>query len=181
MNRLAIKLFFLKYYDLIFLTIIFLVYLGAFVYEKKLKGLSKLKSFRNRLKKVYRNVNKGWIIFLILILGFIFRLYKLESPLADWDSWRQADTASVTRIFVSDGINLLYPRYYDISSVQTGIFNPKGYRFVEFPVFNAIHAFFVLNFSFFNLEVWGRLVSIFSSLICIFFIYLIGKRFMGTW
>ncbi|OGM08601.1 hypothetical protein A2159_01255, partial [Candidatus Woesebacteria bacterium RBG_13_34_9] len=112
---------------------------------------------------------------------FIFRLYKLESPLADWHSWRQADTASVTRIFVSDGINLLYPRYYDISSVQTGIFNPIGFRFVEFPVFNAIHAFFVLNFSFFNLEVWGRLVSIFSSLICIFFIYLIGKRFMGTW
>ena len=36
---------------------------------------------------------------IILLLGFGVRLYKITSPIADWHSWRQADTASVTRNF----------------------------------------------------------------------------------
>ncbi len=118
---------------------------------------------------------------LILILGFLVRLYKINNPIADWHSWRQADTASVTRTYVEKGINLLYPRYHDISSIQTGIFNPQGYRFVEFPIYNAIHALLFEKFHTFSLEVWGRLLSIFSALISGVFIFLIGKRFMGKW
>jgi len=36
------------------------------------------------------------LLSIILILGFTVRLYKIGNPIADWHSWRQADTASVT-------------------------------------------------------------------------------------
>lgn len=121
------------------------------------------------------------LLSIILILGFIVRLYKINNPIADWHSWRQADTASVTRTYVEKGINLLYPRYHDVSSIQSRIFNPNGYRFVEFPLYNAVHAILVKNFGYFSLEVWGRLVSIVCSLVSAVLLFFIGKRFMGRW
>lgn len=117
----------------------------------------------------------------ILLLGFAVRLYKIGNPIADWHSWRQADTASVTRAYIRDGINLLIPRYHDVSSIQTGKFNPNGYRMVEFPVYNAINAILAVNFKFMSMEVWGRLLTIVSALITALFLYLIGKRLMGKW
>lgn len=130
-----------------------------------------------------RNLNniEYYLLSIILVLGFLVRLYKIDNPVADWHSWRQADTASVSRVFVKEGINLLYPRYHDISSIQTGSFNPKGYRFVEFPIFNAIHASLARTFPQFSLEVWGRLISIFSALISTATIFALGKRFIGKW
>ena len=121
------------------------------------------------------------ILSVILVLAFIVRLYKIENPIADWHSWRQADTASVSKTYVSDGINLLFPRYHDISSTQTGTFNSRGLRFVEFPIFNAVHATLFKAVPTFSLEVWGRLVSIFSSLISTYILFLLGRRFISTW
>ncbi len=121
------------------------------------------------------------LLALILLMGGLLRLYKINNPIADWHSWRQADTASVSRVFVEKKIDLLYPRYHDISSIQTGIFNPNGYRLVEFPIYNAIHAILVKNFPSISLGIWGRLLSIFSALISAVFLFLIGKRYMGRW
>ncbi|MFC1625532.1 ArnT family glycosyltransferase [Patescibacteria group bacterium] len=121
-----------------------------------------------------------FLLSLIFILGLIVRLYKVNNPIADWHSWRQADTASVTRSFVSKGIKFLYPTYQDVSGIQSGIYNPKGYRFVELPLYNALHAILVSNFPIFSLELWGRFVSILCSLISAFFLYLIGKKFLGS-
>src|SRR4030066_1552046 len=87
-----------------------------------------------------------FLLAIILILGFTVRLYKIDSPIADWHSWRQADTASVSKVYVQQGINLLIPRYQDISKIQTGIFNPNGYRMVEFPFYNAANAVLATNF-----------------------------------
>src|SRR3989344_7731029 len=100
--------------------------------------------------------NEYFLISIILFLALVTRLYKVKSPIADWHSWRQADTASVTKIYVEEGIDLLRPRYHDISSIQTGIFNPQGLRLVEFPIFNVIHALLTKAFTNFSLEVWGR-------------------------
>lgn len=75
----------------------------------------------------------------LLVLGFGVRLYKIDNPIADWHSWRQADTAAVTRNFVKYGVNPFLPRYDDLSDVSGYGFNLQGYRLVEFPLFNLLH------------------------------------------
>jgi hypothetical protein len=121
------------------------------------------------------------ILSFVLVLGFAVRLYKIGNPIADWHSWRQADTASVSKIYVEKGINLFFPKYHDVSSVQTGKPNPEGFRMVEFPVYNGIHAILFGRIPIYSLEVWGRLLTIFCSLASALFLYLIGKRFLGGW
>lgn len=122
-------------------------------------------------------VSSKVLLFIILLLGFLVRLYRFDAPLADWHSWRQVDTSSVSRTFVSEGINFLYPKYHDLSNVPSGIYhNPQGYRFVEFPIYNALSAGGFLIFGNFTIEEWGRLITIFSSLIAALFLYLILKK-----
>lgn len=122
-------------------------------------------------------MNKTRIILLvILILGFVFRLYRIDNPIADWHSWRQSETSMVSRNFVADGFDLLHPRMDNISNVQSGIDNPEGYFFVEFPLYNAAQAGLFKIFGVLTLEEWGRLVSIFSSTFSALFLYLIVSR-----
>lgn len=116
----------------------------------------------------------------MLILGFVVRLYKIDNPIADWHSWRQADTASVSRNFVNNGINLFYPTYDDISSIQSGKLNPLGLRMVEFPIYNALHAILFKSFGYFSLETWGRLLTSVVTLITTVFLYLLAKRHYGV-
>jgi hypothetical protein len=111
------------------------------------------------------------ILFFILTIAFTFRLYKINTPLADFHSWRQVDTSSVSRNYVKNGIDLFRPIYDDLSNVQSGINNPHGYRMVEFPIYNAIVAFFYKSFPIFTLEIWGRLTTVIFSLIIISIIY----------
>ena len=119
-------------------------------------------------------------LLLILVLGFVVRLYKIDNPVADWHSWRQADTAAVTRNFVWEGINLFYPKFDDLSSIPSGKPNPKGYRFVEFPIYNAISAFGAkILAKFLTVEICSRLVSIFFSLASCYLLFLITKNFFG--
>mgnify|MGYP001567787596 FL=1 len=120
------------------------------------------------------------LLSLMLIAGFTVRLYKVENPIADWHSWRQADTSSVSRNFAKDGINMLRPTYDDISSIQTGIFNPEGYRMVEFPIYNAVHATLFNTFGRFSLEVWGRILTSLIALSTAVFLYLLAKRYYGS-
>ncbi|MCL4354482.1 glycosyltransferase family 39 protein [Patescibacteria group bacterium] len=124
--------------------------------------------------------NSLLILGLILVLAFTVRLYRFNSPIADWHSWRQADTSSVSRIFAEEGFNLLYPRFMDLSNVPSGKDNPLGYRFVEFPIYNFFQAGLFKYIGIFTLEEWGRLVSIFASLASITFVYLILKN-RGYW
>lgn len=112
-----------------------------------------------------------FILSIILIIAFIFRLYKINIPLADLHSWRQADTAAVARNFVRNGFDLLHPKYDDLSNVQSGIDNPQGYRMVEFPIYNAIFAYFYKLMPMLPLEIWGRLTTIIFSLIIIAVLY----------
>ncbi len=111
------------------------------------------------------------ILSLILVIALLFRLYKINSPLADFHSWRQADTAAVARNFANNGFNLLEPKYDDFSNVQSGVENPQGYRMVEFPVYNAIVGYAYQTFPAVPIEVYGRLISIIFSLITISVIY----------
>jgi 4-amino-4-deoxy-L-arabinose transferase-like glycosyltransferase len=134
---------------------------------------------------------KKIILILIFIGGLTVRLYKINSPIADWHSFRQADTSSVTRNLLGN-FDLLHPTYHDLSDVQSGKDNPQGYRLVEFPVYNTVSVVFFKTFSpifsGLTIEVSSRLVSILFSLITALIIFLIGLQttknfwpsFLGT-
>ncbi len=124
-------------------------------------------------------MKKTIILFLIVLLAFLVRLYRIDFPLADWHSWRQADTSAVSRNFVKDGIDLLHPRFDDLSNVASGLDNPQGWRMVEFPVYNAITAASVKLFGHFGVETWGRLISVFFSLGSLVLIYKLAKKHLG--
>ncbi len=116
---------------------------------------------------------------LILLMALMVRLYKIDAPIADWHSWRQADTAAVTRNFIKEGFNLLYPKDDDMSGIsEHPITNTNRFRFVEFPIYNITTYPFYL---FFGVEdKYSRLVSVLFSLGSIIFIYLICKRYLGV-
>jgi hypothetical protein len=114
---------------------------------------------------------------LVFVLGFVVRLYKIDNPIADWHSWRQADTSAVTRNFFKSGVNLLLPKYDDLSDVSgKGLLNPNGYRFVEFPLFNLLHYLLAKAFPAQTLEFSGRMTSVLASLLSAWVIYKLTKR-----
>ena len=117
------------------------------------------------------------LLAIILVLGFAVRLYKINNPVADWHSWRQADTAMVTSNFVRLGVDILPPRFDDFSDTSGhGLFNPQGYRFVEFPIFNLIHySLFTLHLGG-TLELWGRLTSVLAALTSGILLFFIVRR-----
>jgi len=135
---------------------------------------------------IFMRYRSTWILALILIIGFFVRLYRINAPLGDWHSWRQADTAAVTREYVQNGIDLLRPRYMDLSSIPSGKDNPQGWRMVEFPVVNGLAAGIIREIGGIReiegigeLVVWERLVSIVFSLGSIVFLFLIAGRLSG--
>lgn len=123
---------------------------------------------------------KELLILLFLLLGgFGVRLYRFNNPVADWHSWRQADTSAVSRNFVKYGYDVLHPRFDDLSNVPSGKDNPQGYRFVEFPFYNIAQAGLFQLFERLTLEEWGRMVTILVSLGSTLFIYLLGRKYIG--
>lgn len=108
---------------------------------------------------------------ILLLLALVLRLYHVTSPLADWHSWRQADTASVTRNFVERDFNVMRPIYDDLSNVQTGEYNPEGLRYVEFPLYNAATALVYKAIPMVPIEQVARHITILSSLIVIGSLY----------
>lgn len=120
------------------------------------------------------------LLLVILLGGFAVRFYGFDNPIADWHSWRQSETASVSRNFAQDGIDLLHPKMDNISNVQSGRDNPEGYFFVEFPIYNALQAGLFSLFGIFTIEQWGRLISMISSVAGGLFLYLIVKRHSNT-
>jgi hypothetical protein len=53
---------------------------------------------------------RATVLTLLLVVGFLARGSTFASPLLDLHSWRQGDTASISRNFVRDGLNPLQPR-----------------------------------------------------------------------
>ena len=128
------------------------------------------------MKKIL--VSQYFYLCLILIFAFLVRLYKIDSPITDWHSWRQADTAAVTRNFIKQGFNPFLPKFDDISAIsEIPISNPLGFRFVEFPVYNIfVYPFYL----FFGVdEKYHRLVSVIFSLGTIIFLYFFTRKYFG--
>lgn len=116
------------------------------------------------------------ILSIILVIALALRLYKINTPLADFHSWRQVDTAAVGRNFVKNGFNLLMPTYDDLSNIQTGVENPHGYRFVEFPIYSAMFAGLYKLAPILSLEIYARLISVIFSLVIIAILYYLSLK-----
>lgn len=132
------------------------------------------------MKKILKIFTNQYFWLLLIILGgLLVRLYKIDSPIADWHSWRQTDTAVVTRNFIKDGFNPFYPHYDDMSGVaEKAIPNGNTYRFVEFPIYNiAVYPFYkILGVN----DMWHRLVSALFSLGSTVFLFLILGKYLST-
>ncbi len=132
------------------------------------------------MKKILE-ILKNPIFYLCLILAVAFgvRLFKIDNPIADWHSWRQADTAAVARNFYKLGFTPFTPIFDDMSGVSDPpIINPGRFRFVEFPIYPSLVYFGYLLAGGVDEKV-ARLVSILFSLGSVIFIYLIAKKYFG--
>jgi hypothetical protein len=125
------------------------------------------------------------IVITLVILSVIFRTEALTASLTDWHSFRQADTASVTREYTKHGIDLLHPKFHDYSNIASGKDNPEGYRMVEFPFVNALTAWLTVTLKLSDVVVISRLVSIGFSLITLLSLYALANSWFGgrvaTW
>lgn len=117
------------------------------------------------------------LLLVVLLVALTVRLYNISRPLADWHSWRQADTAAVARNFIKDGFNPFIPRYDDMSTQANGLDNPNRYRFVEFPIYNSLVAavWNILGISVTS----ARLVTVAITLGSTILLYLLVKYFSG--
>ena len=121
---------------------------------------------------------KFFLPVLIFIITFIPRLYRLDNPVADWHSWRQADTAAVARNFATSRFNLFYPQADSIMSNNgLGLNNPDRLFINEFPFYNAIVAMLYKTFGI-NTAI-ARLVSITFASFGAVFLYLLTTRLFG--
>lgn len=126
-----------------------------------------------------RNILTVVALTLIVGVSLWLRLYGLQRPLADWHSFRQADTASVTREYLRHGIDPLRPRYHDVSNIQSGKENPEGWRMVEFPLLNILAAGLLQMNPDWSLVVTHRVISIVSSLISLVCLSYLAWRWYG--
>lgn len=120
----------------------------------------------------------------LVVLAFLLRMYKITNPLADWHSFRQADTASVTREYVKHGVDFLRPRYHDLSNIQSGENhegrdNVQGWRMVEFPLINGILAYILRAFPQLDLVLVSRLASVLASLCTLLLLIRVTARICG--
>lgn len=125
-----------------------------------------------------KKLSEWVIVIVILVLGIWVRTYRLTTPLADWHSWRQADTAAVARNFIQERFNLLYPQSDSLWSLSpTQLPNPNRYFLNEFPLYNATVAVF---YHYFGINhVYGRVVNIIVSALGALYLFLLVKKLLG--
>src|SRR3989344_4698033 len=122
----------------------------------------------------------NWLIpIFLVVLTFTVRLYKIDNPVADWHSWRQADTAAVARNFIKADFNLLYPQSDSFLALnEHGLENPNRWFINEFPFYNAIVAVIYQQFGI-NV-IFARLVSVVFASMGALFLYLLTQRLFSS-
>jgi 4-amino-4-deoxy-L-arabinose transferase-like glycosyltransferase len=116
---------------------------------------------------------------LVMVLALVLRLYKIDIPLADHHSWRQADTAAVARNFVKEKFDFFHPRIDNMAPLRPGTLNEQRYFLVEPPFYQAVVAGFYRLFG--VKESLARLVSILFSLGALVFLFLLVSRLVNSW
>lgn len=119
------------------------------------------------------------VLWCIVLLALVLRLYRVDYPLLDWHSFRQVDTASVTREYLKNGIDILRPEYHDLGDIQSGLHNIDGYRMVEFPFVNALTAGLIKVIPILPLVPTSRVISILFSLGTLVSLFFLTKQLSG--
>jgi len=117
------------------------------------------------MKKIYNN-NNFWL-FIIIVIGLLLRLYKINSPILDLYPTRQEQCAMIARNF--------FRHSYNIFHAEVDWFGPfdSSWR-LEFPLISYMTA---LLYSIFGIhEFLGRLVSIAFSLGSIYLIFQLTEK-----
>lgn len=109
-------------------------------------------------------------IYLILLITLLARLYHINFPVSGWHSWRQSDTATIARNFYENGHNILYPQIN--WAPQT-----TGYVESEFHIYpfivSILYSIFGVN------DMWGRILSIIFSLLAVYGLYLLARKYIN--
>lgn len=118
------------------------------------------------------------LIISIFIISFFLRLYKINIPLADHHSWRQADTAAVARNFVKEKWNFLKPTIDNMTYLHSpNLLNNERLFMAEPPVYQTIVA---AGYQFFGVKIeLARLVSILFSLGSMWLLLLLARKYFG--
>ncbi len=110
------------------------------------------------------------VLFAVLALGFVVRLWNLTAPIADRHSWNQISTATVIRHFVEDGLDPLHPQWDVLKGDETG---PR-IEAEEAPLYHVATALFARLFG--PPEPIARLLSIIASLVAAWFLFRLVRR-----
>ena len=102
----------------------------------------------------------------VILFGVLLRCFNLTAPLLDGASWRETQTAMITRNLVQDGFDLLHPRIDWFG-------NNIAYLSLEFPLYNTIVGILYVLFG--EYEIFGRLVSILFSAGAMILFYKLAK------
>ncbi len=112
-------------------------------------------------------VKSAKILTLIIVLAAAVRLAGVSAPLWGIHSWKQADTASIARNYYENGFKFFYPQI----DWRAGT---SGHVECEFPAYQYLCALIYLITGY--AESSGRLLSIFFSLLTLFYLYCLIKN-----
>lgn len=107
---------------------------------------------------------------IIVFIGLILRLYKIDLPLLEFYPSRQIQTAEITRNLYREGFNILKP---NVRYLGPG----PNLFLVEFPLYNSAVA--VLYYIFGLHEYLGRIFSVLGWVLSSFFLWKIANKYTG--
>lgn len=116
-----------------------------------------------------------WLLGAVLGVAIIARLFFITSPLMDFHSERQTQTAAITRNFYQTDANIFTPRFIYVE--MRGREAP-GVTGMEFPVYQYIVS---LAYRVFGAHDYiGRLFSLIFGVGAIYYAYLLVKKYYGA-
>ncbi len=121
---------------------------------------ARIKVISEHITNIFSNEKN--VLIALMLFGLLCRLFNLATPLLDYHSWRQTDTAAIARNFYYNGFNIFYPQ------IDWGGAGP-GYVEAEFQLVPFIIAIFYKIFGVH--EYVARLVIIAFSVGSIYLLY----------
>ncbi len=122
--------------------------------------------YRNFRLSLY-NLLGNFSIWPIILIGLFIRLININAPVIGIHSWRQADTASIAKNFLSTNLNFFQPQVNWSGSTN-------GLVECEFPLYQylvaSLYKLFGVN------EIFARLLSVIFGCLTLYFLFRLTKR-----